>query len=261
MKFTPTSTIELIDQGNTYASKTFFDPNKKRQILWSWIIEEDNGAIARGWAGFAINFVFKKFNLKYYIKKIRVQSLPCELHFDKELSLISINPITELSSLRSTHYSRNEFCLTTNQEWEIPIQGDQLEISGTFELGDSCQYEIRVRRANDTYKPIYYTSAFVNYESNKRILTTGWNLQQSGSQGSTSNTQTQVPLKTNETTFNLHLFVDHSMLELFAQQGRRKITRRVYTNPVFLGISLFSQCSLSVHSIDIWKLGTIWSSN
>jgi len=37
--------------GQCYASKSFHDPLKNRQILWTWVSEEDNGGPARGWQG------------------------------------------------------------------------------------------------------------------------------------------------------------------------------------------------------------------
>lgn len=41
------------DYGNFYGSKTFYDPVKKRRVLWSWVLEGDSEAsgIERGWNG------------------------------------------------------------------------------------------------------------------------------------------------------------------------------------------------------------------
>jgi beta-fructofuranosidase len=41
------------DYGNFYASKTFYDPAKRRRILWGWANESDTAAddVAKGWAG------------------------------------------------------------------------------------------------------------------------------------------------------------------------------------------------------------------
>lgn len=41
------------DYGNFYGSKTFYDPAKKRRVLWSWVLEGDSEAagIERGWNG------------------------------------------------------------------------------------------------------------------------------------------------------------------------------------------------------------------
>ncbi|KAA3463981.1 beta-fructofuranosidase, insoluble isoenzyme 1 [Gossypium australe] len=41
------------DYGNFYASKTFFDPAKRRRILWGWVNESDftQDDVKKGWAG------------------------------------------------------------------------------------------------------------------------------------------------------------------------------------------------------------------
>jgi beta-fructofuranosidase len=44
------------DNGNFYASKTFYDPSKRRRILWGWANESDTVAddLAKGWAGIQV---------------------------------------------------------------------------------------------------------------------------------------------------------------------------------------------------------------
>jgi sucrose-6-phosphate hydrolase SacC (GH32 family) len=44
------------DYGNFYASKTFYDPAKKRRVLWGWANESDTRAddVAKGWAGIQV---------------------------------------------------------------------------------------------------------------------------------------------------------------------------------------------------------------
>jgi beta-fructofuranosidase len=41
------------DYGNFYASKTFYDPARRRRVLWGWANESDAAAhdVAKGWAG------------------------------------------------------------------------------------------------------------------------------------------------------------------------------------------------------------------
>jgi beta-fructofuranosidase len=44
------------DYGNFYASKTFYDPAKRRRILWGWANESDTTVddVAKGWAGIQV---------------------------------------------------------------------------------------------------------------------------------------------------------------------------------------------------------------
>lgn len=48
-----------IDYGRYYASKTFFDPKKKRRILWGWINETDTEAndVKKGWASVQVHSI------------------------------------------------------------------------------------------------------------------------------------------------------------------------------------------------------------
>jgi len=56
MNFTPISHdlgefSQLIDNGKFYASKTFYDPLSKQQVVVGWTAEDDNQAEERGWQG------------------------------------------------------------------------------------------------------------------------------------------------------------------------------------------------------------------
>lgn len=49
-----------IDFGNYYASKSFYDSNKGRRILWGWTNESDSESddVAKGWAGIHVSICF-----------------------------------------------------------------------------------------------------------------------------------------------------------------------------------------------------------
>lgn len=46
-----------LDFGNYYASKSFYDSNKGRRILWGWSNESDSSSddVAKGWAGIHVS--------------------------------------------------------------------------------------------------------------------------------------------------------------------------------------------------------------
>lgn len=50
------------DYGRYYASKTFYDQNTERRILWGWINETDTESddLAKGWASVQVRFLFSK---------------------------------------------------------------------------------------------------------------------------------------------------------------------------------------------------------
>lgn len=53
-------TAPRFDYGKYYASKTFFDSNKNRRILWGWANETDPAEVdeRKGWAGIQV-IIFK----------------------------------------------------------------------------------------------------------------------------------------------------------------------------------------------------------
>lgn len=70
-----------------------------------------------------------------------------------------------------------------------------------------------------------------------------------------------APLDDNPAT--LHVFVDHSIIEIFGNDGTSNIISRVYpTLPQSMGVSLFVEGQGQVLlSVDAWELGSIWSNS
>jgi beta-fructofuranosidase len=60
-------------------------------------------------------------------------------------------------------------------------------------------------------------------------------------------------------TLHLHIFVDRSVIEVFAN-GHTALTTRVYPmRPDSLGLGIFARDStLTVKQVDVWQLGSIW---
>jgi sucrose-6-phosphate hydrolase SacC (GH32 family) len=80
--FLPTGKIRNMDgNGAFYASKSFYDEVHQRQVVWGWIMEEGGPAESYGWQG--------------------MQSLPREMRLNVAAQQIDMEPIPELSALRS----------------------------------------------------------------------------------------------------------------------------------------------------------------
>ena len=57
----------------------------------------------------------------------------------------------------------------------------------------------------------------------------------------------------------LHIFLDRSSVEIFANDGETVLTDRIYPSPGSDGMELFSESGDStIPSLTIWKLGSIW---
>jgi beta-fructofuranosidase len=58
----------------------------------------------------------------------------------------------------------------------------------------------------------------------------------------------------------LHVFLDHSVIEVVVNDGRTCLASRIYPfRPDSLGLGLFARKgSATVESIDVWELDAIW---
>ncbi|KAM2568157.1 hypothetical protein TB2_008437 [Malus domestica] len=91
------------DYGNFYASKTFFDPAKKRRILWGWANESDTASndVAKGWAG--------------------IQTIPRDVWLSPDGKQLLQWPVVELETLRGKKVGINN---------QILQQGSHVEVKG-----------------------------------------------------------------------------------------------------------------------------------
>ncbi|KAL6519335.1 Invertase [Orobanche gracilis] len=104
------------DYGNFYASKSFFDPNKKRRILWGWANESDSTAddVEKGWAG--------------------IQLIPRKVWLDRGGKQLIQWPIEEVETLRGKKVElRNTKKLVKGDKFEIKgITAAQADVNVTF---------------------------------------------------------------------------------------------------------------------------------
>lgn len=230
------------DYGKFYASKTFYDDNEGRRILWGWINESDSLQvdIEKGWAS--------------------VQALPRQVWFD---SLTQSNllqwPVDDVLDLRRTKVTLESTVLESGSVVEVSGgSGAQWDIELTFDnpisTYNSIQPSLRDEEAYYTcsgataarqgyYGPfgilvlasddlqeqtaIYFYLAVVNgnwiafvcNDQSRSTLATEVDIATYGN---------VVPVLESETSLSLRVIVDHSIVETFAQGGRTCITSRVY---------------------------------
>ncbi|KAK3040076.1 hypothetical protein RJ639_027802 [Escallonia herrerae] len=111
-----------VDYGKYYASKTFYDQNKGRRILWGWIGETDSETadILKGWAS--------------------VQTIPRTVVFDdKTGSNILQWPVEEAESLRLSSHEFDGVELGPGSVVPLDIgSATQLDITVTFEVNEAA---------------------------------------------------------------------------------------------------------------------------
>lgn len=226
-----------LDLGDNYfyAPQTLLD-TQGRRVMWGWIQEGRSiqAQLEAGWSG--------------------VMSLPRILSLRPD-RMLRVDPAPELASLRRQHYRWADLELTSASRGILEgVQGDALEIVAEWELSDATEFGLKVRCS-----PEQSEQTLIVYDCiGKRLF-----VDRARSSLSSSVERDVrgglVELAAGE-TLKLRIFLDRSVLEIFAN-GRACLTSRVYpTRPDSLGIDLFTDGgSVKLRSIDIWEMDSIWT--
>lgn len=105
------------DYGKFYASKTFFDSEKNRRILWGWINESDarGDDVKKGWAG--------------------IQAIPRSLWLDKSEKQLVQWPVMEIEKLRKEHVTLGNKELKMGSVLEVSgVTASQVDVEVSFDL-------------------------------------------------------------------------------------------------------------------------------
>ncbi|KAK1409204.1 hypothetical protein QVD17_35729 [Tagetes erecta] len=240
-----------LDYGKYYASKTFYDQNTQRRLLWGWIGETDSEAadILKGWSS--------------------VQTIPREVVFDKKTGTNILQwPIKEVEKLRSKSTSYQKVILEPGSLVPLDVGlATQLDILATFDIdtlslessleadvGYNCTTSggsssrgvfgpfglvVLADESLTEQTPVYFYIA----KGTDGVANTYFCADQSKSSTAPDVTKliygSSVPVLHGE-SFSMRLLVDHSIVESFAQGGRTVITSRVYpTKAIYSAAKVF----------------------
>ncbi|KAJ7982549.1 acid beta-fructofuranosidase-like [Quillaja saponaria] len=253
-----------VDYGRYYASKTFYDQQKERRVLWGWINETDteNDDLRKGWAS--------------------VQTIPRTVLFDSKTGTNVLQwPVEEIESLRLNSTKFEGVVVEPGSVVPLDIgTATQLDIIAEFEI-ESLTSEVTDKNddvgcgggaidrsalgpfgilviADQTLSeltPVYFRP------SNS---TTFFCTDQTRSSKAPDITKrvygSKVPVLSDE-NLSMRVLVDHSIIESFGQGGRTLITSRVYPTEAIYGaarIFLFNNATgVKVKaSLKIWQLNS-----
>ncbi|KAJ9545859.1 hypothetical protein OSB04_025566 [Centaurea solstitialis] len=259
------------DYGKFYASKTFYDPSKKRRVLWGYVGETDppRDDLVKGWAN--------------------ILNVPRTVVLDAKTGSNLIQwPVEETETLRSKKHEFKDIVLQPGSLIPLDVgMATQLDISASFEVDNkmldatleadvlfNCTTSggsasrgvlgpfglvVLADASLSEQTPVYFYIAknidgtsrtyFCADESrSSKLLDVGKIVYGSS-----------VPVLHDE-KYNMRLLVDHSIVESFAQGGRTVITSRVYpTKAIYEAAKLFlfnNATGISVKaSLKVWKMG------
>ncbi|XP_024517828.1 beta-fructofuranosidase, soluble isoenzyme I [Selaginella moellendorffii] len=259
----------VYDYGVFYASKTFYDPEKQRRVLWGWVTEKDSveADIAKGWAG--------------------VQALPRQIWLDEtHQNGVRQWPLAEVYKLRRRDYHSQAYRKLQGgalQEIHSGRKKFQLDIEVTFTVRNhklvtldsimedgqtSCLGRTTASReaigpfglmvlASDylqEHTAIYF--ALLRSKSGWKPLACS-DIRRSSLQPNVTKTAYGgfVNVTSTEQQLTMRVIVDHSIIETFFQGGRTCITSRVYPTSGSPRLFLFNNGSAPIGaSIALWGM-------
>nr|GLL21063.1 soluble acid invertase FRUCT2 [Ipomoea trifida] len=262
-----------LDYGKYYASKTFYDQNKQRRILWGWIGETDLEAVdlMKGWAS--------------------LQAIPRTIVFDKKTGTNVLQwPVEEVESLRSGDPITAEANLEPGSVVPIHVsEGTQLDITASFEVDETllettmeshdAGYDCSNSGGAVTRGSLGPFGLLVVADEKLSELTPVYFYVAKGADGK-ANTHfcadqtrssmasgvekevygSSVPVLDGE-NYSARILIDHSIVESFAQGGRTVITSRIYPTKAIFGaakVFLFNNATKATvtASVKMWQMNS-----
>jgi beta-fructofuranosidase len=224
----------VVDDGGYFYAPQSFTDDRGRRIMFGWLWEgrTEPDQCAAGWAG--------------------VMSLPRVLAPGSDGEL-GVQPAPELRSLRGRHIGLGNSTLSPDSPARVELQGAALEIVAEFRPSQAAQFGLKVRCAPDgseqtliVYDP---NSGRLSIDRERSSLDTSVDHEPHG---------TQVKLTDGE-NLTLHIFVDCSVVEVYAN-ARICVTSRIYPSRAdSLGVELFARGGpVQLHRLDVWQMASIW---
>lgn len=161
------------------------------------------------------------------------------------------NPVKELQSLRGKHYHFDNLSVSSSimDLSKRGISGTSLEIMATLKPSTAKKFGFQVRKGENQQTVIGYKP-----NENKLYVDRTQAGDNKFSNDFPGGIQT-APLQLDNGLIHLHILVDHSSVEVFANGGKRVITDDIYPKLSSDGLQLFADNgSVTVTSLDIWKL-------
>jgi beta-fructofuranosidase len=229
-KFTPEVDAQLDYGYHFYAPQTFEDERGRRILIgWMDMWETKMPTQNNGWAG--------------------AMTLPRQLRISDEHTLL-VTPVPELEILREKKYNVSLGRIDRSTSNVLKgVVGQRLEFKGEFEITDpatsfSIGFCVSGNKQEET---------IIRYDHPKEELVV--DLHKSG-EGLREVASTEISLKNN--ILPLHIYLDHSSLEVFVNNGERVLTNRLYPSKLSDGTYLsVHQGSMNIVALDIWELKKI----
>ncbi|MEJ7653533.1 MAG: glycoside hydrolase family 32 protein [Chloroflexia bacterium] len=233
-RYAPT-TEGMLDAGGCYYAPQSFTDDQGRRIQFGWLWERRNSRAVEeaGWAG--------------------VMSLPRVLSLRPDGALAA-RPAPELAVLRGRRTSVDNLQVAADTNVSLRhVQGDCIEILARFDLGDAERCGLSVRRSPDGEE-----ETIIGYDRAEGALYLDTRRSSQSPDVETDERRTALALEPGS-PLELNVFLDRSVIELYATGGVCMSVRVYPTRADSQGVEAFSEGGSSVVlSLEVWEMGSIW---
>lgn len=236
---------------NTPETILWFDYGKDNYaaIPWSNISEDDGRTIVIGWMN---NWVYAE---KIPTEEFRgAATLPRELYLsyvDEVGYRLLQKPVREVKKLRGKRYCWSGIEMTAGSDNPLKdIKGDLLEIIADINVAEEMSHFcFRLRKGNDQYVEVGYDHLNNNiYVDRSKCGETGFHSDFSG-----LHKAPRINSKNNNVL--LHIFLDRSSIEVFADDGSSVITDLIFPDKDSTDMELLvKRGSIKVNTLSVYPL-------
>jgi len=241
-----------------YATNSFNDmPKGEERKIWmgwtsNWQYAKDEPTVL--WRG--AQSTPRSLSLRWVVNKNPTLSqkkgqdvAPASLA-ERELLMVQA-PVQELQGLRGKPFSLKSANIATANQKLATVHGETYEIEAEVEPGDASEMGLRLRKGGDVETVVGVVPAtntlFVDRTKSGDV---SFSKDFSGRFSTTLSDTKRV---------KLHIFVDRSSVEVFANDGEKVMTDRIYPPAGSTGIELYATGGTGkVVSLTVWQLQSIW---
>ncbi|MXX61996.1 MAG: hypothetical protein F4112_04275 [Holophagales bacterium] len=219
----------------SWVDNSFFAPeslldDRGRRIMWAWILDEPlfGARTKHGWSG--------------------TLSLPRVLSLGDD-GLLRIDVPEEIEALRHGEVRKGPFVVPADEEMPMDgVTGNSLELQLELEGAEASHFGVKVCVSPDGQE-----ETSISYDAEEKLLKV--DTSRSGPDDTPQAVEAApFELKPGK-RLKLRVFVDKSVVEVFAN-SRQAIARRIYpSRPDSIGVRVFSAAGdARVHSLEAWKI-------
>lgn len=229
-QFYPESHAQMSWVDNMFFAPESLEDDQGRRIMWAWIRDDKDFTmrLAAGWSG--------------------TMSLPRVLSLDQKGCLCMDVP-SEIEALRYRPMRERDILVHPDEDWHVEqIKSNSFELLLEIDVTDAIEYGVKVCVSSDgeeqTVISCHPMSGTLSVDTRK-----------SGPTETPRSIETAPFLLGKDERLTLRVFVDKSVVEVFAN-GRQAVMRRIYPEkPDSLGVRLFArEAAMRVVTLDCWEI-------